>query len=47
VFSAAVLVVLVTTMITPPLLRTVFTAGEPGHGLIEETIVGPPQAPQT
>jgi Kef-type K+ transport system membrane component KefB len=47
VFSAAVLVVLATTMITPPLLRLVFTAREPGHGLIEETIAGPPQESQT
>jgi Kef-type K+ transport system membrane component KefB len=47
VFSASVLVVLATTMVTPPLLRMVFTAREPGHGLIEETIAGPPQQSQT
>jgi Kef-type K+ transport system membrane component KefB len=47
VFSAAVLVVLATTMATPPLLRMVFTVREAAHGLIEETIAGPPHEPQT
>jgi len=47
VFSAAVLVVLATTMATPPLLRLVFTTREAAHGLIEETIAGPPHEPTT
>jgi Kef-type K+ transport system membrane component KefB len=42
VFSASVLVVLATTMVTPPLLRLVFVQGSPTHVLIEETIAGPP-----
>jgi len=46
VFSASVLVVLATTMVTPPLLRLVFTAGDAGHGIVEETIAGPPQESQ-
>lgn len=43
VFSASVLVVLATTMVTPPLLRLVFTPATPAHVLIEETVAGPPQ----
>jgi len=46
VFSASVLVVLATTMATPPLLRMVFPAHAPGHVVIEETIAGPPPEPQ-
>lgn len=44
VFSASVIMVLVTTMITPPLLRLVFPA-RPGRRtrLVEETIAGPPE----
>jgi len=38
VFSASVLVVLATTMATPPLLRLVFPQHEFGHVSIEETI---------
>jgi Kef-type K+ transport system membrane component KefB len=38
VFSASVLVVLATTMATPPLLRLVFPRHEMGHVSIEETI---------
>jgi Kef-type K+ transport system membrane component KefB len=47
VFSASVLVVLATTMATPPLLRLVFERRRVGHVLVEETIVGPPPEPQT
>jgi Kef-type K+ transport system membrane component KefB len=47
VFSASVLVVLATTMTTPPLLRLVFPARVPDEGLIEETVVGPPHHLQT
>ena len=43
VFSASVIMVLATTMVTPPLMRLVF----PRHTFttvpIEETVVGPPQ----
>ena len=46
VFSASVLVVLATTMVTPPLLRLVFPPHEFGHVVIEETIAGPPPEPQ-
>ena len=44
VFSASVLVVLATTMVTPPLLRLVFQGRQfaPAPALIEETIAGPP-----
>jgi Kef-type K+ transport system membrane component KefB len=44
VFSASVVMVLVTTMVTPPLLRAVFPreAAEPPR-LVEETIAGPPE----
>ncbi len=46
VFSAAVLMVLVTTMITPPLLRLTFPAPQgvaPVDAIVEETIAGPPE----
>jgi Kef-type K+ transport system membrane component KefB len=46
VFSASVLMVLVTTMITPPLLRMVFPRGAAvpiGPAVVEETIGGPPE----
>jgi len=46
VFSASVLVVLATTMATPPLLRLVFPPHEMEHIAIEETIAGPPPQPQ-
>jgi Kef-type K+ transport system membrane component KefB len=46
VFSASVLVVLATTMATPPLLRLVFPPHELGHIAIQETIGGPPPQPQ-
>jgi Kef-type K+ transport system membrane component KefB len=46
VFSASVLVVLATTMATPPLLRMVFPRHKMGHVVIEETIAGPPPEPQ-
>ena len=46
VFSASVLVVLATTMATPPLLRMVFPPHEMGHVVINETIAGPPPEPQ-
>jgi Kef-type K+ transport system membrane component KefB len=43
VFSASVLMVLATTMVTPPLLRLTFPAGRPPSGrTLEETVVGPP-----
>jgi len=49
VFSASVLMVLVTTMITPPLLRLVFPSEAPAvhvgpEPVVEETVVGPPPA---
>ena len=43
VFSASVLVVLATTMVTPPLLRLVFPREAVSHVFVEETVVGPPQ----
>ncbi len=44
VFSASVVMVLVTTMITPPLLRLVFPARPPHRArAVEETIAGPPE----
>jgi Kef-type K+ transport system membrane component KefB len=46
VFSASVLVVLATTMATPPLLRLVFPRHDMGHIVVEETIAGPPPEPQ-
>jgi len=44
VFSASVMMVLATTMLTPPLLRLTFPRA--GHGprrIVEETIAGPPE----
>ena len=40
VFSASVMMVLVTTMITPPLLRMVFprVEGAPAEAVVEETV---------
>jgi Na+:H+ antiporter len=46
VFSASVLVVLATTMATPPLLHLVFPPHAIGRAMIEETIAGPPPEPQ-
>ncbi len=44
VFSAAVIMVLVTTMITPPLLRLLFPARPPHRApAVEETVAGPPE----
>lgn len=44
VFSASVIVVLATTMVTPPLLRLVFPKRVRATGLtVEETIAGPPE----
>jgi Kef-type K+ transport system membrane component KefB len=48
VFSAAVVMVLVTTMVTPPLLRLTFPARRPaGAAMVEETIAGPPEEAET
>jgi Kef-type K+ transport system membrane component KefB len=43
VFSASVIMVLVTTMITPPLLRLVFPRHPHVDAAVEETVVGPPE----
>jgi Kef-type K+ transport system membrane component KefB len=43
VFSAAVVMVLVTTMVTPPLLRLTFSPRRPARAVVEETIAGPPE----
>lgn len=45
VFSASVIMVLVTTMVTPPLLRLTFPRlpTAPDEALVEETIAGPPE----
>ena len=43
VFSAAVVMVLVTTMVTPPLLRLTFPPRRPVRAVVEETIAGPPE----
>ena len=42
VFPASVIIVLVTTMITPPLLRLVFPAVERHHVAVEEAIARSP-----
>jgi Kef-type K+ transport system membrane component KefB len=42
VFSASVIVVLATTMVTPPLLRLVFPHGAPTQATVEETIGSAP-----
>ncbi|HTM05272.1 MAG TPA: cation:proton antiporter [Vicinamibacterales bacterium] len=44
VFSASVLMVLATTMVTPPLLRLVFPSRRPEHAVYEETIAHVPDA---
>ena len=47
VFSAAVVMVLVTTMVTPPLLRLTFPARRRTRVAVEETIAGPPEEAET
>ena len=49
VFSASVIVVLVTTMVTPPLLRMTFPRPTGPHvdAIVEETIGGPPDEART
>jgi Kef-type K+ transport system membrane component KefB len=44
VFSASVIMVLVTTMVTPPLLRSVFPRHARTEFVVEETIGHPPEA---
>lgn len=43
VFSAAVVMVLATTMVTPPLLRMTFPKRPRARRMVEETIAGPPE----
>jgi Kef-type K+ transport system membrane component KefB len=43
VFSASVLMVLATTMVTPVLLRQTFPQQPAAHAMVEETIAGPPE----
>ena len=44
VFSASVIMVLATTMVTPPLLRLTFPRGaRPLQRVVEETVAGPPE----
>jgi Kef-type K+ transport system membrane component KefB len=43
VFSASVIMVLVTTMVTPPLLRLTFPKVRAVGAIVEETIGGPPE----
>lgn len=43
IFSASVIVVLATTMVTPPLLRLAFPHGRSNRVAVEETIAGPPE----
>jgi Kef-type K+ transport system membrane component KefB len=43
VFSASVLMVLATTMVTPVLLRQTFPQEPAAHAMVEETIAGPPE----
>ena len=47
VFSAAVVMVLVTTMVTPPLLRLTFPKRRVTSAMVEETIGGPPEETQS
>ena len=47
VFSASVVMVLVTTMVTPPLLRLTFPTRRSGRAMVEETIAGPPEEAET
>jgi Kef-type K+ transport system membrane component KefB len=44
VFSASVVMVLATTMVTPPLLKATFPARRGREVVVEETIAGPPDA---
>jgi len=47
VFSASVIMVLATTMVTPPLLRLTFPRGQrPVERIVEETVAGPPEEAQ-
>ena len=47
VFSASVIMVLATTMMTPPLLRLTFPRGHgPAERIVEETVAGPPEEAQ-
>jgi Kef-type K+ transport system membrane component KefB len=43
IFSASVVMVLVTTMVTPPLLKATFPARHGRDIVVEETIGGPPE----
>lgn len=44
VFSASVIMVLATTMVTPPLLKLVFPTARPREApVVEETVAGPPE----
>jgi Kef-type K+ transport system membrane component KefB len=44
VFAASVIMVLATTMVTPPLLKLTFPRGpKPMHRIVEETVAGPPE----
>jgi hypothetical protein len=45
VFSASVIMVLATTMVTPPLLRLVFPRRRGPHVVFEETIAHRPSEP--
>jgi Kef-type K+ transport system membrane component KefB len=47
VFSASVVMVLVTTMVTPPLLRLTFPKVRVTGVIVEETIGGPPEDART
>ena len=47
VFSASVIMVLVTTMVTPPMLRIVFPRRPPSDVVVEETIAGSPKPLET
>jgi Kef-type K+ transport system membrane component KefB len=44
VFSASVIMVLATTMVTPPLLRLLFPRRHGEAVVVEETVAGPPEA---
>jgi Kef-type K+ transport system membrane component KefB len=43
VFSASVVMVLATTMVTPPLLKATFPTRRGREVVVEETIGGPPE----
>jgi Kef-type K+ transport system membrane component KefB len=43
VFSASVIMVLVTTMVTPPMLRLLFPRQHGPTAIVEETVAGPPE----